>query len=211
MIPAEAIQHLLCTERLRASVIVLHGYSARAEVHLGDAAAFISEGTEVVLPDAPAHGHRDDGRLAHIAALPDDRRTAAIRDLARAWAAELPELYAWCRDRGAHRVGIVVISLGGFAALGALAAPSPFAAIAALLAAPTLVDRSAVTPGDPPLLIGLAGRDGSVPPEPGRHFANEYGAELLEYPDSEHMMRAEDWFDLWGRTAAFVRRHLDGG
>jgi len=211
MIPADAIQHLLCTERLRASVIVLHGWSARAEVHLGDAAAFITEGTEVVLPDAPAHGHRDDGRLGHVAALPDDERTQAIRDLARDWAAELPALCAWCRDRGAERVGVVGISMGGFAAFGALAAPSPFAAIAALLAAPALVDRAAVTPGDPPLLIGLAGRDASVPPEPGRRFANDYGAELHEYPDSEHIMRADDWFDLWGRTAAFLRRHLDAG
>lgn len=210
MMPAAAIQHLLCTERLRASVVLLHGYAARAEVHLGDGAAFLSEGTEVVLPDAPGHGHRDDGRLARIAALPDEQRMAAILDVAREHAAELPELAAWCRERGARRVALVGISMGGFAAFGALAAPCAFDAVAALLAAPALVERAAPTPGRPPLLVGLAGRDASVPPEPGRRFATAYGAELHESPESEHIMRPADWFDLWSRTAAFVRRHLGG-
>ena len=98
--------------------------------------------------------------------------------------------------------------MGGFAALAALAQPCPFDAVAAVLAAPTLLDSSAVTVGQPPLLLGLAGRDAAVAPDPGRRFAREYGAELHEYPESEHLMREEDWVDLWGKTGAFLRRHL---
>ncbi len=207
--PAAAIHRLPCPGPLRTSVILLHGHGARAEVHLGDGAAFVGQGTEVVLPDAPGHGRRDDGRLARLAALPAVARTAAIHALAQEWRLELPQIAAACRRRGAARVGVVGISMGGFTALAALAPPCPFDAVVALLAAPDLVDPSALTPNRPPLLLGLAGRDRSVPPAPGRRFAHEYGAELLEYPESEHTMRGEDSSDLWARTAGFLRRHLD--
>ncbi|MEZ6036364.1 MAG: alpha/beta fold hydrolase [Planctomycetota bacterium] len=192
----------------RASVIVLHGYMARGAVMLGDAEALRGEHVEVVLPDAPGHGLRDDGTLARIGALPEGARHAAILEVARQWVGELPGLAARCRARGAERVALVGISMGGFAGLAALAQPCPFAAVVALLAAPTLVDDAAITPGSPPLLLGLAGRDAAVPPAPGRAFAGRYGAELHEYPDSEHLMRGEDWHDLWARTARFVRQHL---
>lgn len=192
----------------RASVIVLHGYMARGAVMLGDAEALRGRHVEVVLPDAPGHGARDDGTLARIGALPEGERHPAILALARQWVGELPGLAARCRARGAERVALVGISMGGFAGLAALAQPCPFAAVVALLAAPTLVVDAAITPGNPPLLLGLAGRDAAVPPAPGRAFAVCYGAELREYPDSEHLMRGDDWRDLWARTARFVQQQL---
>jgi len=211
MISTAAMHHLPCRVRLRASVILLHGYAARADTQLGDGAAFVGDGIEVVLPDAPGHGGREDGRLARIAALPEQQRMAAILDIAREWVAELPALAARCRERGAERVGLVGVSMGGFAALGALAEPCVFDAVVAVLAAPALVDAARLLDGRPPLLLGLAGRDVAVPPEAGRRFARDYGAELHEYPESGHFLRGEDWCDLWDRTGAFLRRHLVGG
>lgn len=209
MIPDEAIHILPCQGELRASIILLHGYSSQASVHGEDGKAFVSDGIEVVMPDAPGHGHREDGRLAQIAMLPDEARLAAIHGIARECIDELPSLVANCTQRGSSRIGLVGISMGGFAALGALTPPCPFAAIAAVLAAPALLDPAVVTPGQPPVLLGLAGRDTAVPPEPGRQFARDYGAELHQYPESEHFMRGEDWNDLWARTAAFLQRHLN--
>lgn len=211
MISTAAMHHLPCAGRLRASVILLHGYAARAETQRGDGAAFVDEGIEVVLPDAPGHGDREDGRLARIAALPEPQRMAAILAIAREWVAELPALAARCRERGAERVGVVGVSMGGFAALGALAEPGLFDAVAAVLSAPVLVDPARMPDVCPPLLLGLAGRDAAVPPEPGRRFARAYGAELHEYPESGHFMRGEDWCDLWGRIGDFLRRHLARG
>lgn len=211
MISTAAMHHLPCAGRLRASVILLHGYAARAETQRGDGAAFVDEGIEVVLPDAPGHGDREDGRLARIAALPEPQRMAAILAIAREWVAELPALAARCRERGAERVGVVGVSMGGFAALGALAEPGLFDAVAAVLAAPALVDPARMPDVRPPLLLGLAGRDAAVPPAAGRRFAHDYGAELHEYPESGHFMRGEDWCDLWGRIGDFLRRHLARG
>jgi alpha-beta hydrolase superfamily lysophospholipase len=209
MTPDEAIHVLPCRGELRASIILLHGYSSHASVHNEDGMAFVSDGIEVVMPDAPGHGHRDDGRLAQIALLPDGPRLEAIHGIAREWIGELPSLVAKCQQHGSARIGLAGISMGGFAALGLLAPPCPFAAIAAVLAAPSLLDSTTITPGEPPVLLGLAGRDTAVPPEPGRQFARDYGAELHEYPESEHFMRGEDWNDLWNRTATFLQRHLN--
>jgi len=211
MIPANAIHVVPSTAPLRASIILLHGYMASAAGHREDGLAFSDDGVEVVMPDAPGHGARDDGRLARIGALPESERHAAILEISREWLAEVRWLAGWCRERGAQRVGLVGISMGGFAALALLPQPCAFDAIAAVLAAPTLVDERDVTPGRPPLLIGLAGRDEAVPPAPGRAFAARYGAELHEYPESQHIMRGEDWFDLWRHTAAFFDRHLNEG
>ena len=201
-------QELPCRRSLSASIILLHGYAAHAELNLGDGESFVDDHTEVLLPDAPGHGSRRDGTLERIGALPDRERSAAIHDLAARWVAELAPLAASCRSRGARRVGLVGISMGGLSALGALAQPCPFDAVAAILASPALVDRSRITAGAPPLLLGVAGRDAAAPPEPSRRFAADYGAELHEYPDSEHLMRPEDWNDLWQRTASFFRRQL---
>jgi len=200
--------HLPATGSLRASVILLHGYAASAKVQHNDGLAFCSEDVEVVMPDAPGHGDRADGRLERIAELPDDERRAAIHAIAREWLNELPEWAAHGRQRGASRVAVVGISMGGFAALGAVTQHGIWDAVAAVLAEPVLVDTQAVVAGKPPLLLGLAGRDAAVAAEPGRQFARDYGAELREYPESEHFMRSDDWGDLWGRVAAFVHRHL---
>ncbi|MEQ9322929.1 MAG: alpha/beta fold hydrolase [Polyangiaceae bacterium] len=200
--------HLPCLEHLEASVLVLHGYASHAEANRRDGATFVDARTEVIGVDAPGHGHRSDGRLEHQARLDDEARRQAIYDIAGEWATELPAIVEDCRQRGARQVGVVGISMGGLTALRSLHAPSSFDAVAAVLASPVLVDPDRLTPSDPPLLIGIAGRDEAVPPEPCRRFARSYGATLLEYPDSGHLMRGEDWHDLWSRVGDFLRRHL---
>lgn len=189
-------------------MILLHGYAASAAIQRDDGQAFVSAGVEVVIPDAPGHGHREDGRIQHIASLADEQRVDAIIDLAREWIQELSGHAAICRERGAERVGIVGVSMGGFAALGALSRPCAFDAVAAVLAAPTLVDPAVISANTPPIMLGLAGKDSAVPPEAGRQFARDHGIEIHEYPESDHLMRCEDWLDLWGRTRAFMRRYL---
>lgn len=60
-----------------------------------------------------------------------------------------------------------------------------------------------------PLLLLNAGKDTSVPPEAARRFASSHadrGVEYVEYPNSEHLMRPDDWDDLWRRALDFLRR-----
>ena len=207
MHPADC-EHLPAAGALRGSVIVLHGYGASGAVHAGDGRAFAEHGVEVLLPDAPGHGCRDDGRLAKLALLDDGRRRAAILDIARQWIPEVRMLAAERRGRGARRVVVVGTSMGGFAALGALRAPRVLDAVAALLTSPELLDEEDLPQERPPVLIGVADRDEAVPPGPAKAFAARIDAELHEYPHSEHLMREVDWLDLWSQTASFVRRNL---
>ena len=201
-------EHIPPSGTLRASVLLLHGYAARGAVHRDDGRAFADEGVEVWMPDAPGHGGRADGHLERIAALNAQARRAAIVDLAHSWVPELQRLARERRAAGARRVALVGTSMGGFAALGALRAPRCFDAIAALLAGPDRIAEDELAADRPPVLIGLAGKDAAVPPAPAMDFARRIGAELHEYPESEHLMRGQDWDALWSRVAAFVRRHL---
>lgn len=210
MIPAGAIHVIPGRGPLRASVLLLHGYMSRAAAHHEDGLPFVGDGVEVVVPDAPGHGSRDDGRQARIGALEESARHPAILEIAREWTGELQWLATRCRERGAAHVAVVGISMGGFTALATLGPSCPFDAVAAVLAAPTLTDHARLTPGRPPVLLGLAGRDEVVRPEPGRQFAARYGAELHEYPESGHGMRGEDWSDLWRHVTRFLDRHRRG-
>lgn len=207
MQPADC-ERLSAAGPLRGSVIVLHGYGASGAAQAQDGRAFAAPGVEVLLPDAPGHGRRDDGRLAKLARLCDDERRRAILDIAQLWVHEVLALAADRRARGARSVVVVGTSMGGFAALGALRAPCALDAVAALLTSPELLDETDLTKTRPPVLIGVAGRDEAVPPGQAKAFAARIGAELHEYPHSEHFMRERDWLDLWSRTASFVARNL---
>ena len=61
---------------------------------------------------------------------------------------------------------------------------------------------------DRPLLLGLAEQDESIPFAPARAYGEREGAQLWTYPHSGHIMRAEDWHDLWMRAVTFLRREL---
>ena len=169
---------------------------------------FAARGVEVLLPDAPGHGCRDDGRLAKLAQLDDGSRRAAILDIARQWIPEVRMLAAERRARGARRIIVVGTSMGGFTALGALRAPRVLDGVAALLTSPELLDDEDLPLDCPPVLIGVAEQDEAVPPGRAKAFAARVDAELHEYPHSEHLMREADWLDLWSQTASFVRRNL---
>ena len=77
-----------------------------------------------------------------------------------------------------------------------------------VLTSPELLDGEDLPRDCPPVLIGVAGQDEAVPPGPAKAFAARIGAELHEYPHSEHLMREQDWLDAWSKTAEFVRRNL---
>lgn len=204
-------EHLPAVGDLRASVVVLHGFRASARGQRHDGEAFLAPHVEVVMPDAPGHGARQDETLARLDRLDEARRRVAVLQLAQQWADELADLVASRREAGTARVALVGISMGGFAALARWAAKSSNVdAVASVLAGFDLVQGR----GECPLLVGLAGRDESIPVGPAEASARAAGAELHVYPDSGHFMRGEDWHDLWRTTVRFVHRHVgivDGG
>lgn len=222
----------------RATVVVLHGLGASKEAQAPEAAALARAGFEALAIDAPHHG-------ARRSALADQALAAAgvaeahelFLRILRDEIDELPAVVSWLEASGRRALGVVGISMGAFAALGAAARDPRLRAVVSILGSPDWAPRAGEptplarawmaeapvhTPerfADPPraLLLANAGRDVFVPAARTRAFAERlrplYAAcperlEVLEYAESEHFMRERDWLDLWARSVAWLERFL---
>jgi uncharacterized protein len=209
-------------------VLLLHGLSACIEVQEKEAIALAHAGFTAVTIDAPHHGRRRSGLLDEMAAASPQRAHFLLLQLVTEAARELPDLIATL-GAGGKKVGVVGISLGGFTALAAFEHHPRADATVSLLGSPDWTPRD----GDPseevqrlmpkapmhhaarfvsaPLLLANAGRDALVPAEPARRFVarlNSARARYLEYPESDHFMREQDWNALWDETIAFLKAEL---
>jgi uncharacterized protein len=209
----------------RGAVLLLHGLGARKEVQDAEAASLAAAGYQVVTPDAPHHGARRGPLLDAILAATGSAAHELFLDLVEESAAELPRLV----DALGAPAAVVGISLGAYVALAAAAADPRLAPIVSILGspdwtppgAPTERTRAALTRAPVhhaerfpprPLLLANAGRDVSVPPGAARAFAADLAPRYrdparlsyVEYPESEHRMRGQDWDDLWRRVRAFL-------
>lgn len=221
-----------------AAVVLLHGLSSSKEVQQKEAISLAHAGLTAVALDAPHHGARKTPLLDAIMAATGAPAHAILLRMLREAIAEIPRVVDLLLRDGFGPVGIMGISMGAFAALGATAADPRIAAAVSILGSPDWwpvkgaiddavrpwLDEAPVRRPErfPPraLLLANAGRDESVPPEPARRFAEAlkpYYAPFperlryLEYPESGHFMRETDWNDLWSTTVGWLTAHLRPG
>ncbi|MHB8878124.1 MAG: alpha/beta hydrolase, partial [Myxococcaceae bacterium] len=216
------------------AVVVLHGLGASAEVQRKELVSLAGAGFTAVGVDAPHHGLRRDGWFDEMAAQ-SGSHVRFLRLLTQA-IPEVTRVVEHLVLEGHGPIGLVGISMGAYTALGAAArADARVAATVSILGSPDwsprdgqltdelreLLRRAPIN--DPagcaraPLLLFNAGRDINVSAEGSRRLAARIHEEhpglapqvtYVEYPESEHLMRAEDWDDLWRRTLAFLHRWL---
>jgi uncharacterized protein len=217
------------------AVLVLHGLGAHIDVQLGELHAVAHAGLSAVGVDAPHHGARRDGWLEEMERLgPSDfhaRLLHGIREAAR----EVPRVIDHLVAEGHGPIGLVGISFGAYTALAVAMEDARVRATVSLLGSPDWAPRPELLteeirelmrhapvhrPSDcarHPLLLINAGRDTVVPPHAARDFAWRlqqeragWGApvEYAEYPESDHMMRPQDWAACWDRTLGFLSHHL---
>jgi dienelactone hydrolase len=133
-------------------------------------------------------------------------------------------------------VGITGISLGGFISFAAVPVENRLAAAVPILGSPDWDHRDGRAAD--PFLLNLmkhspvrspesfapcavlacnAGKDVQVPPHAAREFVRKLEPfysdcperlKYLEYPESEHMMREQDWVDLWQHVTGWFAQHL---
>jgi hypothetical protein len=152
--------------------------------------------------------------------------------------AEIPLLVSGLLEEGHGPIGLAGVSMGAYVALGATAADPRIVVVASILGSPDWwpphgqVDDAVrpwldEAPSRHPerfhpraVLLANAGRDVNVLPDAARHFAevlrHHYRDQAdrihhVEYPESAHFMREEDWNDLWGRTVGWLGRYLAAG
>lgn len=213
--------------RPRPAVVVLHGLRGSAEHQRKELGSLAAAGITAVALDAPHHGHRRDGWLEALDAGGLDDGHARFLRLILDAVPEVSRVIDHLVEEGHGPIGVLGISMGAYLALAVARADARVAATVSILGSPDwkparsketdevrrLMGLAPVhTPDEltrAPLLFLNAGKDTSVPPDAARRFASSHaarGVEYVEYPHSEHLMRPEDWDDLWSRALDFLRR-----
>lgn len=217
------------------AVLVLHGLGASADIQRAELEVLATGGLSAVGVDAPHHGARRDGWLEERERLgPSEahvRLLQAIRESARDVSRVIDHVLA----EGHGPIGLAGISFGAYTALTVAAEDSRVRATVSLLGSPDWTPREGPITGEMremmrhapvhrpwdcarhPLLLINAGRDGVVPPHWARDFARRLWeehpglgshVEHFEYPESDHMMRPQDWDAAWQRALHFLRSNL---
>jgi hypothetical protein len=215
------------------AVLVLHGLGANADTQRGELNALATWGLSAVGVDAPHHGARRDGWLDDMERLGPPESHARLLHAIREAAHDVSRVIDHVAAEGHWPIGLAGISFGAYTALLVAANDSRVQATVSILGSPDWTPREGpITdeirwlmqyapvhrPWDcarHPLFLINAGRDGVVPPHWARDFAQRIWqwhpglhVEHFEYPESDHMMRQEDWDDAWRRALGFLRRTL---
>lgn len=211
--------------RPTGAVLWYPGFTADRLTNRAELAFFAERGWIAVALDAADHGGRRpadwDDRFGPHRSEPEWAHHFGM--LVQRTAAEVPGVVDALLAAGVERVSIAGASMGGIIAYRALSLePRLFAAVA-LLATPACpgldeppirADRFAPRP----VLSIVASLDTQVPPGAARTLhanATAYADapdrfELIEYPESGHTMRGEDWWDAMARTHHWLSRWQQG-
>lgn len=211
-------------QNCKGTVLVYPGLSAAKEVQRKEMIWLAEAGFTAACIDSPHHGERADGYLEILAPLRDAEAHPKFIRIVQDAIQEIPAIVDYFYERNAQEIGITGISLGGFITYGAAVAEPRLKAAIPILGSPDWGPKKASRDSEmlgmmelapvrfpekfPPcaLFAANAGRDASVPPAASREFVSHlrpfYGdhperLKYQEYPESEHMMREEDWNDLW--------------
>lgn len=221
--------------RPRPAVIVMHGLGTSMEVQRKEITAIADHGLTAVGFDAPHHGARRDAWVDEMADLGPPESHLRLLRLLRQAVPEVSRVIDHLAREGHGPIGLVGISMGAYLALAAAAEDARVQATVSVLGSPDWTPRAgpiteeirALMEHAPvhrprdcarrPLLMFNAGRDVNVPPHWARNFARSLAERhpdlaghvgYLEYPESDHFMRPEDWDDLWPRALGFLRKNL---
>jgi dipeptidyl aminopeptidase/acylaminoacyl peptidase len=216
-------------------VIVLHGLGVDKDTQRAELTALADWGLSAVGVDAPHHGERRDAVLDAMGSLgPSEYHESVLRIILEA-APDVSRVIDHLVYEGHGPIGLAGISLGAYTALTVAARDSRVRATVSILGSPDWTPRAAHVTSTlyelmqhapvhrpqelarHPLLLMNAGRDHQVPPHWARDFAwrvkEQYPwlgqhVEYVEYPESDHFVRPQDWGDLWWRALNFLRWHL---
>jgi dienelactone hydrolase len=219
----------------RPAILLYPGLSSAKEVQRKELSWLASAGFLAIAVDNVGHGKRRDPDFDQRHHGPDWH--GHFLRWTYATVREVPALLDALQDflgDGLGPIGITGISMGGYIAYGAAPLDARLKAAVPILGSPDWRPKQPGTPTDEwivgqspcfrpelyaqiPLLAFNAGRDDSVPAAPSRDFIQalreRHGAspdrvQFVEYPESTHFMREQDWNDLWERAIAFFRAHL---
>lgn len=219
-------------KKFSGTVLVYHGLGASKEVQTKEAEWLSSAGFLAVVVDAVGHGarrfHDFEQRMNQL------NSHRAFLEMVQPSIEEIPAildgLSALLGERSGS-FGITGISMGGYIAFGAAVREPRLTAVVPILGSPDwtvgakaqddiLLQSPHTRPEafSPKALLAInAGKDVHVPPAAARGFVERLlpfyqsspeRLRYLEYAESAHFMREEDWNDLWRQAIEWFRRFL---
>lgn len=201
----------------KAGIVLGYGLRGKMEVQWPEAKRLLASGYAVIVPEAPHHGLRADGLIDRMSGMPESEARACFLDILETWAAEIPVLVDHLAGKGATKIVIAGVSMGGHWALAAPMLDSRVGAVVSFLGDPAWDNRSrsphlAVEAwSDTALLAITTNQDEIVPPEPMRIFVDQLNASFpamaphlsLCYPGG-HCMASNDWEHSWSQVIAWL-------
>lgn len=217
------------------AVIMMHGLSSSADVQRYELNRLADLGLSAVGVDAPHHGARWDGWVDEMGRWGPQSHHANLLRLILESAQDVCRVIDHLASEGHGPIGLAGVSLGAYTALTVAAWDARVRATVSILGSPDWTPRDGYVTDElrelmqhapvhrpeecarSPLLLVNGGQDNLVP----AHWARDFSwrvrehfpwlgshVEYVEYPESEHFMRGEDWDDLWNRALGFLRWHL---
>ena len=216
-------------------ILVYHGLGADKFIQQKELAWLAEAGYLAIGLDAPHHGERRDDLLDQLSLKSNRKKHEMIVDLVIEATKEVPFIFDAISRRSSLPIGLTGISLGGYITFNSVVLESRLGVAVPILASPDWMPSGKPATArviqlnnqapvqfpdkfyDKALLVINAGKDKFVPPQNSRQFVNELQIrfpdqqpqfQYLEYPESEHFMREEDWFDVWQKTINWFDEYL---
>lgn len=215
-----------------SAVVVLHGLHCYKEKQQAELERLSTAGFFALAVDAPHHGARSDGAMDIFRNLNGIERYHFMLASVLQHASEVAGLVEELRKKF-KKVAVMGISMGGHTVFALLRYANRPDLLAPFLATPDFRTRDLdfrlplspleqIGPADhidevfpAPLFMVTAGSDSVVNPAPAREFyerlqplyqSNPESLEYHEYPESDHLMRPQDWYDGWHHFISRLRR-----
>lgn len=198
----------------RPAVLFYHGLHSDKETHRKELEDLARRGFLAVGVDAVGHGQRRMPDLAGFLARGPLLEQAS--KLLRPTLAEVPLLVDFLEAEGYGPIGLAGVSFGAMLAFAAAALESRLQAVVPILGDPSW--QAELRPDDlreTALLAWNAGADVHVDPRGARELLQQLQQrypgrpfQYLEYPESDHFMRPQDWEHGWERTLWWFEEHL---
>ena len=197
----------------RPAVLFYHGLHSDKETHRKELDSLARAGFLALGVDATGHGRRS---------LPDLRGFLArgslleqALKLLRPTLEEVPLLVDFLEAEGYGPVGLAGVSFGAMLAFGAARREPRLKAVVPILGDPRWLQLRPEELEHVALLAWNAGADVHVDCSGSRELLRElncrYGHKpfrYLEYPESDHFMRPQDWEHGWQETLSWFSEHL---
>lgn len=209
----------------KGTILFYHGLRADKETHYKELRSLANAGFLAIGIDAIGHGERMYPECRDINPAQDFEKV--FMQMVAGTVDEIPRIIDELVDRGystSDRIGIGGISMGGFITYRALIVEPRLKAACPVLGSPAWKACPGLSPDGFPdrfyptaLLAQNAGKDVNVPAYWSRKFCKKLRnfykdsperLRYVEYAESGHFMREEDWNILWKNVVDWFERFI---